>query len=287
MSIIHEIAHYFSYGFIVRGFFVGLVVALCAALLGVNLVLKRCSMIGDGLSHVGFGSLAIAAAFGIAPLKVAIPAVILASLFLTRIASSKKINGDAAIAMISTSALAIGTLILSVSEGMNTDLESYMFGSLLAASREDLLLCLILGGVVVLCFLLLYPLFFAVTFDEAFARASGVRSGLLNTGISVLTAVTVVLGMRLLGALLISALILFPCLSAMRLFNTFKRVVICAAVLSLLCFCVGFLAACLLDAPPGATVVVVNLIAFLLFSAVAFVRGRYRIAKQNGSSHVK
>ena len=140
MQILNEIVYYFSYSFIWRGFLVGLTVSLCAALLGVNLVLKRCSMIGDGLSHVGFGALAVAAAMGAAPLQVAIPAVIAAALLMTRLAGSKKMDGDAAIAVISTSALAIGTLVLSVSEGMNTDLESYMFGSLLAASEEDLIL---------------------------------------------------------------------------------------------------------------------------------------------------
>ena len=147
MSIMHEIAHYFSYSFILRGFIVGLIVSLCAALLGVNLVLKRCSMIGDGLSHVGFGALAVAAAVGIAPLYLAIPAVIVAALLMTRIAGHKKMDGDAAIAVISTAALAIGTLVLSMSEGMNTDLESYMFGSLLATGSSDLILCLSLGGV--------------------------------------------------------------------------------------------------------------------------------------------
>ena len=278
MSILDTVAYYFSYSFIARGFAVGLIVALCAALLGVNLVLKRCSMIGDGLSHVGFGALAVAAAAGLAPLPVAIPAVIVGALLMTRLAGSKKLNGDAAIAIISTSSLAIGTLILSLSEGMNTDLESYMFGSLLAASRQDLILCLVLGGAVVLSFILIYPMLFAVTFDEAFAHSAGVRTEWIRTGISVLAAVTVVLGMRLLGALLISALILFPCLSAMRLFSTFRGVVIASAVISVLTFSIGFIAACLLDAPPGATVVVTNLAAFLLCCGASFVRSRVKIA---------
>ena len=278
MQILNEIVYYFSYSFIWRGFLVGLTVSLCAALLGVNLVLKRCSMIGDGLSHVGFGALAVAAAMGAAPLQVAIPAVIAAALLMTRLAGSKKMDGDAAIAVISTSALAIGTLVLSVSEGMNTDLESYMFGSLLAASEEDLLLCLVLGGFVVLAFILMYPIFFAVTFDETFARSAGVRTDLIRTGISVLAAITVVLGMRLLGALLISALILFPCLSAMRLFSTFRGVVVCAAVTSVLSFTIGFLASCLLDAPPGATVVVTELAAFLMLTAISFIKRKIRSA---------
>ena len=281
MQILNEIAYYFSYSFIQRGFIVGIIVALCAALLGVNLVLKRCSMIGDGLSHVGFGALAVAAAMGAAPLRVAIPAVIVAALLMTRIAGSKKMDGDAAIAVISTSALAIGTLVLSVSEGMNTDLESYMFGSLLAASQDDLILCLILGGVVVLSFLLMYPVIFVVTFDETFARSAGVKTELVRTGISMLAAITVVLGMRLLGALLISALILFPCLSAMRLFTTFRSVVICSAVLSLFCFTVGFIASCLLDAPPGATVVVTELAAFLLLTALAFIKRKLSPCRQH------
>lgn len=272
MSIMHEIAHYFSYSFILRGFIVGLIVSLCAALLGVNLVLKRCSMIGDGLSHVGFGALAVAASVGIAPLYLAIPAVIIAALLMTRIAGHKKMDGDAAIAVISTAALAIGTLVLSMSEGMNTDLESYMFGSLLATDASDLILCLSLGGVVVLAFLFIYPTVFAVTFDETFARSAGVRTEVVRSGISILAAITVVLGMRLLGALLISALILFPCLSAMQILRTFRGVVIGAAGLSVFCFTVGFLSSCLLDAPPGATVVVTNLIVFLLCTLLSYIK---------------
>jgi zinc transport system permease protein len=272
MSIIHEIAHYFSYSFISRGFIVGIIVSLCAALLGVNLVLKRCSMIGDGLSHVGFGALAVAAAIGVAPLSVAIPAVIIAALLMTRITSHKKMDSDAIIAIVSTAALAIGTLILSLSEGMNTDLESYMFGSLLATTQGDLIICLLLGFLVVFSFLFIYPTFFAVTFDESFARSAGVRTNVVRAGISVLAAITVVLGMRLLGALLISALILFPCLSAMQLFHTFRGVTIGSAVLSVTCFTVGFVLSCLFDAPPGATVVVTNLALFLLLALTSYIR---------------
>ena len=275
MQILDTVAYYFSYSFIWRGFAVGLTVALCAALLGVNLVLKRCSMIGDGLSHVGFGSLAVAAALGLAPLQLAIPAVIIAALLMTRLAESRRMDGDAAIAILSTSSLAVGTLVLSLSEGMNTDLESYMFGSLLAVGQSDFVLCMILGGVVVLSFILIYPTLFAVTFDEAFARSAGVRTEWIRTGISVLTAITVVLGMRLLGALLISALILFPCLSAMRLCATFRGVVIASAALSLLTFSVGFITACLTDAPPGATVVVTNLAAFLLCCILSLIKKRF------------
>ena len=215
-----EIINMLSYHFMQRALLVGVLVSLCAALLGVSLVLKRYSMIGDGLSHVGFGALAIASALGLAPLAVAVPVVVLAAVLLLRLSQNSKIKGDAAIAMISSSALAIGVVVISVTTGMNTEVSSYMFGSVLSLSRGD----------------------------------------------AVLTAVTVVLGMRMMGALLISSLIIFPALSAMRVCRSFRAVVLCSAAISVVCFILGVLASYFWETPTGASVVIADLICFGVFS---------------------
>lgn len=262
----------FSYHFMTRAIIVGLLVSLCAALLGVPLVLKRYSMIGDGLSHVGFGALAIAAAVNVAPLALAVPVVIAAAFLLLRINQSSRIKGDAAIALISSSALAIGVAVVSVTTGMNTDVSNYMFGSILSLSRADAVLSIALSVIVLLMFVLLYPRIFAVTFDETFARATGTKSELFNTVIAVLTAVTVVIGMRMMGALLISSLIIFPALTAMRLCRSFKSVVVCSSIVSVVCFTLGMTTSYALELPSGASVVIVNIIAFLAFSLASLLK---------------
>lgn len=262
----------FSYHFMTRAVVVGLLVSLCAALLGVPLVLKRYSMIGDGLSHVGFGALAIAAAVNVAPLALAVPVVIAAAFLLLRINQSSRIKGDAAIALISSSALAIGVAVVSVTTGMNTDVSNYMFGSILSLSRADAVLSIVLSVIVLLMFVLLYPRIFAVTFDETFARATGTKSELFNTVIAVLTAVTVVIGMRMMGALLISSLIIFPALTAMRLCRSFKSVVVCSSIVSVVCFVLGMTTSYALELPSGASVVIVNIIAFLAFSLASLLK---------------
>lgn len=262
----------FSYHFMSRAMVVGVLVSLCAALLGVSLVLKRFSMIGDGLSHVGFGALAVATALNLAPLTVAVPVVIAAAFLLLRISQSSKIKGDAAIALISSSALAIGVAAVSVSTGMNTDVSNYMFGSILSLSEADAILSMALSAAVILLFVLLYPRILAVTFDETFAKATGTPSERYNTIIAVLTAVTVVVGMRMMGAMLISSLIIFPALTAMRVCKSFKSVVICAAVVSVVCFVLGMTASYVFELPSGASVVIVNIIAFLGFSSAALIK---------------
>ena len=269
-----EIIRMLSYEFMQRAFVVGILVSLCAALLGVSLVLKRYSMIGDGLSHVGFGALAVASALGLAPLAVAVPAVIAAAVLLLRLRQNAKIKGDAAIAMISASALAIGVISVSVTTGMNTEVSSYMFGSILSLSRGDAVLSVVLSGAVLTLFVLFYPRIFAVTFDEDFARATGTRAELFNTLIAVLTAVTVVLGMRMMGALLISSLIIFPALTSMRLCRSFKAVVVFSAVISVVCFVLGMAASYAFELPSGASVVIVNIAAFLLFSIASLLKRR-------------
>lgn len=263
-----ELINMFSYHFMQRALVVGVLVSLCAALLGVSLVLKRYSMIGDGLSHVGFGALAIASALGLAPLAVAVPVVIVAAVLLLRLNKSSKVKGDAAIAMISSSALAIGVISVSLTTGMNTEVSSYMFGSILSLSESDAVLSAILSAAVLVLFILFYPRLFAVTFDEDFSRATGTNTELYNTLLAVLTAVTVVLGMRMMGALLISSLIIFPALSAMRLCKSFRAVVLTSAVISVVCFIIGVITSYFLETPTGASIVAVDLLAYALASLI-------------------
>ena len=257
-----------SYPFMVRAFLVGSLVALCSALLGVSLVLKRYSMIGDGLSHVGFGALAIAAALNMAPLAVAIPVVVVAAVLLLRISGSSKIKGDAAIALISTGALAIGIMVISMTTGMNTDVYNYMFGSILAMSGEDVQFSILLSVAVLILYLFFYNKIFAITFDETFARATGVRANLYNTLIAVLTAVTIVLGMRMMGALLISSLIIFP------VFKTFKGVILNSAILSVVCLILGVTISYVYATPAGASVVVVNMAMLAVYSVIGALKNR-------------
>lgn len=269
-----KIIEMFSYPFMVRAILAGSLVSLCSALLGVSLVLKRYSMIGDGLSHVGFGALAIATAANAAPLAVAIPVVILAAVLLLRISGNSKIKGDAAIALISTGALAVGVMVISMTTGMNTDVYNYMFGSILAMSGEDVELSLILSAAVLVLYLLFYHKIFAITFDETFARATGVKANLYNTMIAVLTAVTIVLGMRMMGALLISSLIIFPALTSMRLCKTFKSVIVNSAVISVVCLFIGISISYVWAAPAGASVVIVNMGALFLYTIAGAVKNK-------------
>ena len=255
----------FSLSFMVRALVVGVLVALCSSLLGVSLVLKRYSMIGDGLSHVGFGALAAAAAMNAAPLKVAIPVVVITAFLLLRVNENGKLKGDSAIALVSASALALGVLIVSVSAS-NIDLNSYMFGSIYAVSQSDMYLSIALSAGILILYLLFYNKIFAVTFDENFARATGAHASVYNMVMACLTAGTIVIGMRLVGSLLISSLILFPPLTAMRVCKTFRRVVVLSAVLGVACVTAGILLSFLLDVPASACIVLVNLAAYLLFS---------------------
>ena len=273
----------FSYTFLVRAFIVGALVSVCAALLGVSLVLKRYSMIGSGLSNVGFGSLAIATALNMAPLGVAIPIVIAAAFLLLRLSENSKIKGDAAIALVSTGSLAVGVIIVSQTTGMNTDVCNYLFGSILAMAKADVYLSIILSVVVLVLFILFYNKLFIITFDESFAKASGIKTGLYNMLIALLTALTIVLGMRMMGAMLISSLIIFPALSSMRIFKKFKSVTICSAIISILCFFAGVVISYLYAMPTGASVVFINIIVFALFWLIETVRvmntGARRIMK--------
>jgi zinc transport system permease protein len=263
--MIEIIVEMFSYTFLVRAFIVGALVSVCAALLGVSLVLKRYSMIGHGLSNVGFGSLALATALGLAPLSVAIPLVIAAAFLLLRLSENSRIKGDAAVAIVATASLAIGVIIISLSTGMNTDVCNYLFGSILAMNKTDVYISIGLSVVVMILFILFYNKLFAITFDETFAKTGGIKTSIYNMLIALLTALTIVLGMRIMGAMLISSLIIFPALSSMRLFKKFKSVTICSAVISILCFFAGIVISYLYATPTGASVVMINIVVFAVF----------------------
>lgn len=271
ISIVQEML---AYPFMVRALIVGILVALCASLLGVSMVLKRYSMIGDGLSHVGFGALAVATAFNMAPLVISLPVVVLAAFLLLRIKESSKIKGDAAIALISTGSLAIGVMVISMSTGMNTDVCNYLFGSILGVKQNEVVLTIVLSAFVLILFVLFYNRIFAVTFDETFAKATGTNADLYNMLIALLTAFTIVLGMRTMGALLISSLIIFPALTSMRIFKRFRAVIICSAILSVLCFVAGLILSYVYATPTGASVAILNIGCFMLFSVFGWLRGK-------------
>lgn len=279
-TIFSTLMEMFNYAFLVRAFVVGALVSICAALLGVSLVLKRYSMIGDGLSHVGFGALAIATALNVAPLSVSIPIVIAAAFLLLRLGEKHLIKGDAAIAIISTSSLALGVVIISQTTGMNTDVCNYLFGSILAMNKNDVYLSIALSIIVFVLFIIFYHKLFAITFDETFAKATGVKTGLYNMLIAFLTAITIVLGMRMMGAMLISALIIFPALTSMRLFKKFKSVSICSVCVSIFCFFIGIVISYIYATPTGASVVLLNICAFVLFWLInVFMKNKITIKK--------
>ncbi len=266
--MLNLVTEMFSYPFMVRAFLVGTLVALCAALLGVSLVLKRYAMIGDGLSHVGFGALAVATALNASPLVVSIPIVVLAAFLLLRISENSKIKGDSAISIISTGALAIGVMIVSMTTGMNTDVSNYLFGSILTMSTSDVNLSLGISIVVLILFVLFYQRIFAVTFDENFAKATGLNAHVYNMVIAILTALIIVLGMRMMGALLITSLIVFPALTSMRVCKQFKTVIINSSIISMICLWVGITFSYVYATPTGASIVICNIIFFFIYLGI-------------------
>ncbi|MCL2577426.1 MAG: metal ABC transporter permease [Defluviitaleaceae bacterium] len=273
MTAIYELFNeMIRFTFMQRALAVGVLVSLCAALLGVNLVLKRYAMIGTGLSHVGFAAMAIAGVIDIAPLTMTMPVVVGTAFLLLRLNESNKINGDSAVALISTSGLAIGIIVLSLTTGITLHVCNIMFGSIFAMTQADMYVSIGLSIVVVGLFILFYKQLFAVTYDEDFARATGVKVEMYKSLLAVLTAVTMVLGMRMMGALLIASLTLFPALSAMRACKRFLSVVITAAIIGVVCFFIGMLISFGLDLPPGASVVSVNLVIFIIFSIAGLIR---------------
>lgn len=274
MSFLDTLAFYFAYPFVRYALIVGVLIALCSSLLGVTLVLKRFSFIGDGLSHVAFGAIAIAAVLNLSNQMISVfPITIVCAILLLRTGQNTKIKGDAAIAMISVGALAIGYLIMnlfSASSNVSGDVCSTLFGStsILTLTQGEVWLCAILSLVVIAIFILFYNKIFAVTFDENFALSAGTNANAYNLLIAIVIAVIIVLAMNLVGSLLISALVIFPALSAMRVFQNFRAVTICSAVLSVICAFLGILVSILASTPVGSTIVAVNIVAFALFCAV-------------------
>lgn len=269
-----EILQMLSYPFMIRALIVGVMVSLCSSLLGTSLVLKRYSMIGDGLSHVGFAALAIAYAMHLAPLTLAIPVCVLAAFFLLQLEDSARIKGDSATALLCSGSLAIGVMTVSLTTGMNTDVCNYMFGSILAMSKYDVYLSVVLSVSVLVLYVLFYNRIFAVTFDESFAKATGINTYLYNMIIALLTAITIVLGMRMMGALLISSLIVFPSLTAMQICHRFKTTVICSAIFALICFLLGITLSYLYSIPTGACIVVLNIILLFIVMGIRKVKER-------------
>ena len=261
--------------FMLRALIVGVVISICAALLGVILVLKRYALIGHGLADIGFASLSLAIALGWSPLYVSMPIVAAASFAIMLISQKSGGNGDTAIGVVSTGALSIGIIITYLAGGMNVDVYSYMFGSILGTTDADLYLSIPLGLVVIIAFILLYNRLFMVTYDEVYAKACGINVTLYQFFISLLTAVTVVIGMRMMGTLLIASLIIFPALSAMRVFKSFRAVMASAAVISVLCSVLGILASVIYGTPVGSTIVAADIVVFAAFS----LAGRLRKAK--------
>ncbi len=279
MNVVGKLGMYFAYPFVRYALIVGVLIALCSSLLGVTLVLKRFSFIGDGLSHVAFGAMAVA---GVLNLTNEIPLVlvitILAAILLLRTGQNTKIKGDAAIAMISVGALAMGYLLMhlfSTSTNLSGDVCSTLFGStsILTLTRVEVWVCVALSLVVVGTFIFFYNKLFAVTFDENFARATGMHADIYNLIIAVITAVIIVLSMKLVGSLLISALVIFPALSAMRVFKTFLGVTICSAIFAVVCTAIGLVLSILAGTPVGSTIVAVDMMGFFAFSVIGRVRG--------------
>lgn len=283
-TMIETLKLYLQYPFVRYALIVGVLIALCSSLLGVTLVLKRFSFIGDGLSHVAFGAMAVAAVLNLSDsMLFVLPATVLCAILLLRTGQNTKIKGDAAIAMISVGALAIGYLLMnlfSTSSNLSGDVCSTLFGStsILTLTKTEVWLCAVLSVIVVITFILFYNKIFAVTFDEGFAQATGVKAGMYNLLIAVIIAVIIVLAMNLVGSLLISALVIFPALSAMRLFKSFRSVTICSAILSVICALTGILISILAGTPVGSTIVAVDIAAFALFSLLGILKGGARFS---------
>ncbi len=279
ITIINTLISYFSYPFVRYALIVGVLIALCSSLLGVILVLKRFSYIGDGLSHVAFGAMAIAAVVGLTDRMIlTLPITIICAILLLWTGQNTKIKGDAAIAMISVGALAVGYLLMNLfptSSNISGDVCTTLFGSMkiLTLTKSEVILSIVLSVVVVILFVAFYNRFFAVTFDESFAKAVGTKTNLLNLLIATIIAVIIVLAMNLVGSLLVSALVIFPALSAMRVFKSFRSVTICAAVISVVCALIGIIVSILMDTPVGSTIVITDIAAFLVCTIIGKIKG--------------
>lgn len=276
--MLEKLVSYLQYDFVRYALIAGVLIALCAALLGVSLVLRRCSLIGDGLSHVAFGAMTVAMIFSVAPMYVSLPVTVLASVLLLR-GDRAKLRGDSAVAVLSVSSLAIGYLLLNVFSKKTTNLSgdvcSILFGStsILTLKLSDVITCVVLAAAVVTVFALFYNKLFAVTFDETFARATGTKTSVYNLILAVTTAVVIVLSVNLVGALLISALIVFPALCAMRLFKSYRGVMAAAAVISVFCAANGIFVSIIFSTPVGSTIVACELAVFVICIIIDLIKG--------------
>ena len=271
--MIDSIIQMFSYSFMVRAFITGLFISACASIIGVSLVLKHYSMMGDGLSHVGFGTLALAVVLNQSPLYLSLPVVMICAFLLLSLSKRSKVQADAAIALISTSALALGVMLLSVTTGMNTDVCNYLFGSILGMKVSDMYVTIFLCSVIIVLYILFCPKIFAITFDETFAKASGLKVKYYNLALALMSAVIITLGMRMMGALLISNLIVIPALTAMRVCRSFKNVVLYSLAISLFCFAAGLYVSYEFSTPTGASIVLINVALFLVHVVIEKMRG--------------
>jgi len=277
LNIIEKLRFYMSYPFVVYALVVGVFIALCSSLFGVSLVLKRFSFIGDGLSHVAFGAMSVSAVLNLAnDTLLTMPITILVAIILLKLGENAKIKGDALIAILSVGSLAIGYMLVNMfssSANVSGDVCTSLFGStsILTLTKTEVIVCITMSAVVISLYMIFYNKIFAITFDEIFAKATGVNTERYNLFIAIIIAIIIVLGMNLVGSLLISALIVFPALSAMRLMKTFRAVVICSAVMSIICALLGILSSILLSTPVGSTIVLVNIILFILSSIIGKV----------------
>lgn len=264
-----------SYDFIRRAILIGVLVSLSASLLGVSLTLKRYAMIGDGLSHIGFGALSVAIVLNITPLLISVPTVIISAYFLLKLNTASKVKSDWAIAIISSTSLSVGIFITSMSNGLSVDISQFMFGSILSITDEDFLFSVITSTAVILIFFICYNYIFASTFDETFLKAKKINVKLINNLLAISTAVTIVIGMRIMGTMLISSLVVFPPVSAMMVTKSFKGTIFMSSIISVTCFIVGILISYTLDTPVGATVVLINFIVFILMYVFSYIKYNY------------
>jgi zinc transport system permease protein len=267
-----NIIEMFSYSFMIKALIVGVLISLCASLIGVSTVLRKNSMIGDGLSHVAFMTFALATILHVAPLYFSIPIVIIVSFLILRLNSSNKIHGDSMIALVSASSLAIGTFLISITKGVNIDINNYLFGSILGVDMVDVVVSIILTVIVLFLYLVFYNKIFAITFDETFSKSIGIKTNVYNAVFAILCSLVVVVGMRLMGSLLISSLIIFPALISMQIFKKFKSVVISSVIISVLTFILGLIVSYLFSTPTGATVVIVNIILFVVVKIISMLK---------------
>ena len=273
--MIYSLFDILSRTYIQYAFIVGVMMSLSGALLGVSLVLKKHSMIGDGLSHVGFGTVAIAACLGIAPLAFAIPLVMISSFAIILLSNKSKVFGDSAIALFSTVALAVGYAAIELGDGVNFNVESYLYGSLLGVTKTEVILSIVIALIVIITYIFLYNRIFSITFDETFSKSTGMKTTMINIILSILISLTIVIGMKVMGALLITSLIIFPTLASRQIFKSFKGVTIFSVIFSVISFTIGLVTACIItNLPIGSSIVFINFIFFMICFILGKIIGR-------------